>query len=113
MDLDLNVRKEGDHSVLEVAGEIDVYTAPKLREKLIELDLIEAVDRVGIEVRDRAPAAGRPAASEADGELDDRQLGLALVGALVDDLRIAALEGGGNRTSFWLRRDQQAPPSRA
>ncbi len=37
MDLDLNVRKEGDHAVLEVAGEIDVYTAPKLREKLIEL----------------------------------------------------------------------------
>ncbi len=37
MDLDLNVRKEGDYSVLEVAGEIDVYTAPKLREKLIEL----------------------------------------------------------------------------
>jgi anti-sigma B factor antagonist len=37
MDLDLNVHKEGDRSVLEVAGEIDVYTAPKLREKLIEL----------------------------------------------------------------------------
>ncbi len=37
MDLDLNVRKEGEHAVLEVAGEIDVYTAPKLREKLIEL----------------------------------------------------------------------------
>jgi anti-sigma B factor antagonist len=37
MDLDLNVRKEGGHAILEVAGEIDVYTAPKLREKLIEL----------------------------------------------------------------------------
>jgi len=37
MDLDLNVRKEGDHAVLAVGGEIDVYTAPKLREKLIEL----------------------------------------------------------------------------
>ncbi len=37
MDLDLNVRKEGDHTVLLVRGEIDVYTAPKLREKLIEL----------------------------------------------------------------------------
>ena len=37
MDLDLNVRKEADHAVLKVAGEIDVYTAPKLREKLIEL----------------------------------------------------------------------------
>ncbi|HZD38625.1 MAG TPA: STAS domain-containing protein [Actinomycetes bacterium] len=37
MDLDLKVRKQRDHAVLEVAGEIDVYTAPKLREKLIEL----------------------------------------------------------------------------
>jgi anti-sigma B factor antagonist len=37
MDLDLKVRKQGGHAVLEVAGEIDVYTAPKLREKLIEL----------------------------------------------------------------------------
>jgi anti-sigma B factor antagonist len=37
MDLDLKVRKQGAHTVLEVAGEIDVYTAPKLREKLIEL----------------------------------------------------------------------------
>ncbi len=37
MDLDLKVRKQGDYAVLEVAGEIDVYTAPKLREKLIEL----------------------------------------------------------------------------
>jgi len=37
MDLELKVRKQGAHAVLEVAGEIDVYTAPKLREKLIEL----------------------------------------------------------------------------
>jgi anti-sigma B factor antagonist len=37
MDLDLNVRSEGAFAVLEVGGEIDVYTAPKLREKLIEL----------------------------------------------------------------------------
>ena len=37
MDLDLKVHKQGDYAVLEVAGEIDVYTAPKLREKLIEL----------------------------------------------------------------------------
>jgi anti-sigma regulatory factor (Ser/Thr protein kinase) len=69
----------------------------------IEVDLVESVDRFGIEVRDRAPAppaAGNPA----DGEVDDRELGLALVGALVDDLKTATLSDGGNRTSFWLRR---------
>ena len=81
------------------------------RPDLIELDMIEAADRVGIEVRDRATPVGNPEPpSAADGELDDRQLGLALVGALVDDLRIAALEGGGNRTSFWLRRGPEVPP---
>jgi anti-sigma regulatory factor (Ser/Thr protein kinase) len=79
----------------------------------IELELHEAADRLGIEVRDRAPPASRLAAvSAVDGEvdLDDRQLGLALVGALVDDLRIAALEGGGSRTSFSLRCGPELPP---
>jgi anti-sigma regulatory factor (Ser/Thr protein kinase) len=83
------------------------------RPDLIELDLVEAADRVGIEVRDRAPPASRLALmSDPNGEidLDDRQLGLALVGALVDDLRIAALEGGGSRTSFWLRRGPELLP---
>ncbi len=37
MDLSLNTRSEGDHTVVSVTGEIDVYTAPKLREALIEL----------------------------------------------------------------------------
>lgn len=37
MELSLNHRREGDWTVLEVAGEVDVYTAPKLRERLIGL----------------------------------------------------------------------------
>ena len=72
----------------------------------IEVDLVEAPDRFGIEVRDRAPSASGPAGAT-DGEVDDRELGLALVGALVDDLKTSTLEGGGNRTSFWLRRGPQ------
>ena len=70
----------------------------------IEVDLVETADRFGIEVRDRAPgtALGGPGAAA---EVDDRELGLALVGALVDDLKTATLDGGGNRTSFWLRRE--------
>jgi anti-sigma regulatory factor (Ser/Thr protein kinase) len=72
----------------------------------IEVDLVEAPDRFGIEVRDRAPSASGHA-DAADGEVDDRELGLALVGALVDDLKTATLDGGGNRTSFWLRRGPQ------
>ena len=71
---------------------------------LIEVDLVEAPDRFGIEVRDRAPAAAGNPADAAEGEVDDRELGLALVGALVDDLKTSTLDGGGNRTSFWLRR---------
>jgi anti-sigma regulatory factor (Ser/Thr protein kinase) len=70
----------------------------------IEVDLVESADRFGIEVRDRAPASAA-AGDPADGEVDDRELGLALVGALVDDLKTATLTDGGNRTSFWLRRE--------
>lgn len=72
----------------------------------IEIDLVEGPDRFGIEVRDRAPAPAAPDLGDpVDGEVDDRELGLALVGALVDDLKTATLADGGNRTSFWLRRD--------
>ncbi|HEV8373081.1 MAG TPA: ATP-binding protein [Actinomycetota bacterium] len=78
----------------------------------IELDLVDDPDHFGVEVRDRAPAAGLLAGDIGfDGELDDRQFGLALVGALVDDVSTAALEGGGNRTSFWLQRGQRPSPS--
>ncbi len=77
----------------------------------IEVDLVESPDRFGIEVRDRAPAP-TPAGDPGDGEVDDRELGLALVGALVDDLKTATLADGGNRTSFWLRREPEVPGSR-
>ena len=75
----------------------------------IEVDLVEGVDRFRIEVRDHAPASTQAAGDPPDGEVDDRELGLALVGALVDDLKTSTLQDGGNRTSFWLRRDPLAP----
>jgi anti-sigma B factor antagonist len=37
MELSLSTRTVADHRVLEVSGEIDVYTAPQLRERLIAL----------------------------------------------------------------------------
>ena len=37
MDLMLNEHASGDATVVEVSGEIDVYTAPRLREKIISL----------------------------------------------------------------------------
>jgi anti-sigma regulatory factor (Ser/Thr protein kinase) len=74
----------------------------------IEIDLVESADRFGIEVRDRAPAPTTGSGDAADGEIDDRELGLALIGALVDDLKTSTLQDGGNRTSFWLRRGPEA-----
>ena len=37
MDLSLETRTEGDWTIIAVGGEIDVYTAPKLREALVDL----------------------------------------------------------------------------
>lgn len=37
MDLTLDTRTLGDRTIVEVGGEIDVYTAPKLREQLVDL----------------------------------------------------------------------------
>ncbi len=81
----------------------------------IELDVIVEPDRFGIEVRDRAPATQDPPrrTTEENGDLDDRQFGLALVGALVDDLASEPLaDGHGHRTRFWLHRrgDDERPP---
>jgi anti-sigma regulatory factor (Ser/Thr protein kinase) len=83
---------------LNRAGRLDV----------IEVDLVESADRFRVEVRDRAPVPAAPPGGLADGEVDDRELGLALVGALVDDLKTSTLPDGGNRTSFWLRRGSAA-----
>lgn len=52
MDLSLETREQSGHTVVVVGGEIDVYTAPKLRDKITELvnaghhDLVVDMDRV-------------------------------------------------------------------
>ena len=43
MDLTLNTRKQADFTVLEVGGEVDLYTAPTLRDRVA--DLLEAGER--------------------------------------------------------------------
>ncbi len=56
MDLTLSTREVGGRTVVAVGGEIDVYTAPKLREQLV--DLVNAgryhlvVDMEGVEFLD-------------------------------------------------------------
>jgi len=52
MELSLQTRAVADHTVLEVGGEIDVYTAPRLRQTLIDLveggatDIVVDMERV-------------------------------------------------------------------
>ena len=56
VDLSLNTRTQGEHTVLEVSGEVDVYTAPALRDRIT--DLLDAgqhllvVDLGGVEFLD-------------------------------------------------------------
>jgi anti-sigma regulatory factor (Ser/Thr protein kinase) len=75
----------------------------------IELELIDdrAGGRFGVEVRDRAPEPAGSLALPSDEalELDDRQFGLALAGALVNDLKSEPREGGGHRVAFWRYHD--------
>jgi anti-sigma B factor antagonist len=56
MDLTLTTRTEGDRTVVSVGGEIDVYTAPQLREKVVELvaagDVDLVLDLSGVEFLD-------------------------------------------------------------
>ena len=54
MDLDLDVSEKNGVAVLAVKGEVDVYTAPRLREKLVELvtqgkhRIVGALDGAGL-----------------------------------------------------------------
>ena len=62
VDLSLTARAEGGRTVIEVAGEIDVYTAPKLREKIaalvdegvyhlvVDLERVDFLDSTGLGV---------------------------------------------------------------
>ena len=70
MDLTLNTRDEAGHTVLAVCGEIDVYTAPKLREQIVDLldsgqhhlvvdmDGVEFLDSTGLGVLVGRPQPG-------------------------------------------------------
>jgi anti-sigma regulatory factor (Ser/Thr protein kinase) len=77
---------------------------------VIELDLTSDGDRFGVEVRDRAPGGASAMVIGDPVNIDDRQFGLALVGALVDDLRTVAREGGGHQISFSLPRAVAGEP---
>ena len=76
MDLTLNTRTEGEHTVLAVSGEVDVYTAPALRDRIadlldsgqhqlvIDLGGVEFLDSTGLGVifslyRQLTPAGGQ------------------------------------------------------
>ncbi len=62
MDLSLETRQENGRTIIEVGGEIDVYTAPKLRECItnlvdegqvdlvIDLEQVEFMDSTGLGV---------------------------------------------------------------
>src|SRR5690348_5300066 len=78
VDLSLETRQENDRTVVEVGGEIDVYTAPKLRECIsglvddgqrqiiVDLEKVEFMDSTGLGVLVGAPKRVR----SVEGNLD-------------------------------------------
>ncbi|MFS3127318.1 anti-sigma factor antagonist [Nocardioides sp. Bht2] len=62
MDLSLKIREQGGATIVAVAGEIDVYTAPKLRDQItdlvgggqyrliIDMEAVEFLDSTGLGV---------------------------------------------------------------
>lgn len=78
VDITLNSHDESGHTVLEVAGEVDVYTAPTLRDRItdlldggqrrlvVDLATVEFIDSTGLGVL--VGALNR--AKELGGELD-------------------------------------------
>lgn len=62
MDLNIQTSKQGEFSIISVEGEVDVFTAPKLREQLIglvdrgeykivvDLEQVEFLDSTGLGV---------------------------------------------------------------
>ncbi|HSV67066.1 MAG TPA: STAS domain-containing protein [Mycobacteriales bacterium] len=62
MDLTLNTRAQGERTILEVAGEVDVYTGPTLRDRIsdlldggahdlvVDLSRVEFIDSTGLGV---------------------------------------------------------------
>lgn len=78
MELNVITRREGVRTVVSVAGEIDVYTAPSLRERLAELDA-QGISDIVVDM-------------SAVEFLDSTGLGV-----LVGGLKRARLRGGGLR----------------
>jgi serine/threonine-protein kinase RsbW len=69
----------------------------------LEIDLFEGTDRIGVEVRDRAPAWSRRMA--VPGELfGDDDFSLALVSSLAADVKVGHRADGLHATTFWLDR---------
>jgi anti-sigma regulatory factor (Ser/Thr protein kinase) len=90
-----------DEQVEDLKVAVSELCASAVAEALgpVQVRLAERVDRLVVEVVDAAPGTA-PAAVPDLG--DDRGLGLALVGSLVDGLESHDDGDGGRVTSFWL-----------
>ena len=94
IDIKVETRTEGDWSIIDVAGEVDVFTAPKLREQIlslvgqganhlvVNLDGVDFMDSTGLGVL----VGGLKRLRERDGKL-------ALAGAHGTVLRVLNITG--------------------
>lgn len=109
MNLQINIEEEADRTVVFLTGEIDIYTAPKLKEKLVSLveeansvtevdmEQVNYMDSTGIGVFINALKSSKQAESKMSLiHLQERILRLFSITGLDDVIDIKSSSKGGN-----------------
>ena len=94
IEFSLDSRTEGGWEVLEVSGEVDIYTAPKLRDRLVELieggSQLVAIDLRGVSFMDSTGLGSLVAGLK---RMRERDGALALVSARDPVLKVLEITG--------------------
>jgi anti-sigma B factor antagonist len=90
--MDINVKREGKRSVVEVTGDIDLYTSPKLREAVLELFRQRGQETVVVDLSDVQYIDSSGIASLVEGLQESKKIGARFVLASLNEAPKHVLE---------------------